>query len=73
MENYLTHKTTVEFCINKNTSQPISTFAKIGPTIAQSILPTIITIWVTCFLAQCIPRMNFFAKYITFEQICAQA
>jgi hypothetical protein len=50
-ENYLIRKTTIEFCQNKNTSQPISTFAKIGPTIAQSILPTIITIWVTCFFA----------------------
>jgi len=50
-ENYLTRKTTIEFCKNKNMSQPIFTFAKIGPTIAQSILPTIITIWVTSFLA----------------------
>jgi hypothetical protein len=50
-ENYLTHKTTIEFCRNKNTSQSISTFVKIGPTIAQSILPTIITMCVTCFLA----------------------
>jgi hypothetical protein len=48
---YLTPKTIIGICRNKNTSQPISTFAKIGPTIAQSILPTITTIWVTCFLA----------------------
>jgi hypothetical protein len=44
-ENYFTHKTTVD------TSEPVSTFAKNGPTISQNILPTIITIWVTCFLA----------------------